>query len=50
MRLPTRTHGVLDYAVWCVLTLALGPDWREWPAAYRDPRSPEVRRFREEYA
>lgn len=40
--------GLLDYATWCVLSLALGRDWREWPTEYRDPHSVEVRRFRAE--
>jgi 4-alpha-glucanotransferase len=25
-------------------------DWREWPHTYRDPRSPHVRRFREQHS
>ncbi|HHV20711.1 MAG TPA: 4-alpha-glucanotransferase [Propionibacterium sp.] len=41
-------EGLARFATWNVLTLALGRDWREWPAVYQDPASPEVARFRTE--
>jgi 4-alpha-glucanotransferase len=28
-----------DWATWCVLADRLGPDWRSWPAADRDPEA-----------
>jgi 4-alpha-glucanotransferase len=31
-----------DWAAWCALAEAHGPDWREWPARLRDPRSGAV--------
>ena len=31
-----------DWATWCALAEQHGPDWREWPARLRDPRSPAV--------
>ncbi|MDO5499253.1 MAG: 4-alpha-glucanotransferase [Propionibacteriaceae bacterium] len=41
-------EGLTRYATWCVLSIALGRDWREWPEAYQDPSSLEVARFRAE--
>ncbi|WP_425308371.1 4-alpha-glucanotransferase [Ammonicoccus fulvus] len=41
-------EGLLAHATFCVLSEALGRDWRLWPEEYRDPASPEVRRFRAE--
>jgi 4-alpha-glucanotransferase len=42
-----RREGVAleDFATWCVLAEAYGPDWHDWPAALRHPRSPEVAAF-----
>jgi 4-alpha-glucanotransferase len=34
-----------EYATFCTLTEQHGGNWRQWPARYRDPRSPDVRRF-----
>ena len=31
-----------DWATWCALAEVRGPDWREWPAELRDPRSDAV--------
>ena len=41
-------EGLSDFACWSALTVALGRDWRNWPEDYHDPRSPQVRRFRDE--
>jgi 4-alpha-glucanotransferase len=39
----TRQGRALDdWATWCALAEAHGPDWREWPARLRDPRSAAV--------
>lgn len=43
-------QGLLDYATWSALSLALGADWRQWPAEYQNPESPAVERFRDENA
>ncbi|MFC4242574.1 4-alpha-glucanotransferase [Gryllotalpicola reticulitermitis] len=42
-----RTNGrsLDDFARWCALAEVHGPDWREWPAELRDPRSLEVAHF-----
>jgi 4-alpha-glucanotransferase len=34
-----------EYAVYSVLVQAFGACWRKWPMRYRNPRSPDVRRF-----
>jgi len=34
-----------DWAVWCAIAEAYGPDWRTWPAALTDPCSAEVAAF-----
>jgi 4-alpha-glucanotransferase len=34
-----------DFATWCALTEVHGPDWHEWPAQLRHPRSPAVAVF-----
>ncbi|MFC8367950.1 4-alpha-glucanotransferase [Streptomyces sp. NPDC057239] len=39
-----------DHATWCALAEAHGADWHRWPAALRDPRSPETARARRELA
>ncbi|HEY2488985.1 MAG TPA: 4-alpha-glucanotransferase [Streptosporangiaceae bacterium] len=31
-----------DWATWCALAEVHGPDWRNWPARLRDPRSAAV--------
>ncbi|MEV8591378.1 4-alpha-glucanotransferase [Streptomyces sp. NPDC052012] len=37
-----------DHATWCALAEVHGSDWHRWPAALRDPRSPETARARGE--
>lgn len=39
-----------DFATWCALAEALGPDWRRWPAGLRHPRAGEVASRRHELA
>jgi 4-alpha-glucanotransferase len=39
-----------DWATWCAIAEIHGPDWRDWPAALRDPRSAEVAALRRERA
>ncbi len=39
-----------QFATWCVLVDHLGPDWRQWPAEFKRPSSPEVAAFAEENA
>jgi 4-alpha-glucanotransferase len=34
-----------DFATWCALAEAYGPDWHNWPAPLRHPRSAEVASF-----
>jgi 4-alpha-glucanotransferase len=58
-RLPARwaglaayraaTPGLEEFAAFCTLQHAHGPDWRTWPAAYRHPARPEVARVRAEH-
>ena len=40
-------QGLDDYATWCALFEAHGPDWHDWPADLRHPRSAAVAEFRE---
>ena len=40
------TEAVQDWATWCAIAEVHGPDWRTWPAALADPRSPEVATLR----
>ncbi|MFF9483568.1 4-alpha-glucanotransferase [Streptomyces sp. NPDC014676] len=39
-----------DHATWCALAEVHGADWHRWPAALRDPRSPDTARARHELA
>ncbi|MFV0453293.1 MAG: 4-alpha-glucanotransferase, partial [Propioniciclava sp.] len=39
-----------QFATWCVLARTFGMNWREWPAPYRRPSSPEVAEFSAEHA
>ena len=39
-----------QFATWCVLVSTFGLNWREWPAEYLRPSSPEVAAFAAEYA
>jgi 4-alpha-glucanotransferase len=34
-----------QFATWCALTASSAPNWRDWPAEYRRPSSPEVSAF-----
>jgi 4-alpha-glucanotransferase len=43
-------RGLSDYARWCAIAETHGSDWRCWPDALRDPRSPEVAAFATEHA
>ncbi|MGW4024786.1 4-alpha-glucanotransferase [Streptomyces sp. NPDC005009] len=43
-------RALQDHATWCALAEAHGADWHRWPAALRDPRSPETARARRELA
>jgi 4-alpha-glucanotransferase len=48
-----RGEQLIDFATFIALADHLdpahGPDWRNWPAAYRDPRSTEVAEFRRQH-
>jgi 4-alpha-glucanotransferase len=54
-RVPGRRDGLAAYraatpnlerfATFCALQHRHGPDWRDWPAAFRDPGRPEVAAF-----
>jgi 4-alpha-glucanotransferase len=52
--LGKQGDALRDFATFLALTerlpAAQGRDWRQWPHAYRDPRSAEVERFRQEQA
>jgi 4-alpha-glucanotransferase len=52
--LEARGDALGDFATYLALaerfSTAQGRDWRQWPRAYRDPRSGEVRRFRQQHA
>src|ERR671930_1717168 len=58
-RLPARraalaahraaTPGLDDFATFCALQHAHGPDWRRWPAARSRPGAPAVAAFRPEH-
>ncbi len=41
---------LVDFATYVALEDRLGHDWRRWPRAYRDPRSPAVAEFRAAHA
>ncbi|MDN5570786.1 MAG: 4-alpha-glucanotransferase [Propionibacteriaceae bacterium] len=47
-----RTEGrpLAQFATWCVLVNTFGMNWREWPAAYQRPSSPQVAAFAAEHA
>jgi 4-alpha-glucanotransferase len=44
--LAEQGQALDDHATWSALAELHGPDWRRWPAALRDPRSPQVARAR----
>ncbi|MGW0966898.1 4-alpha-glucanotransferase [Streptomyces sp. NPDC002516] len=46
--LAEEGRALEDHATWCALAEAHGSDWRNWPAALRDPRSPATTRARGE--
>lgn len=39
-----------DFAIWCALAEAHGPDWHEWPEALDHPESPAVADFAVKHA
>ena len=39
--------AVRDWATWCAIAEVHGADWRTWPAALADPRSPQVAALRQ---
>ena len=39
-----------DFAVWCALSEAHGPNWHSWPEPLRHPRSPETIAFAADHA
>src|SRR5580704_777359 len=45
--LARDADAVADWATWCAIAEVHGPDWRTWPAALADPRSPEVAALRQ---
>ncbi|WP_069172813.1 4-alpha-glucanotransferase [Streptomyces griseus] len=46
--LAEQGQALEDHALWCALAEVHGPRWRDWPAALRDPRSPQSTRARTE--
>ena len=38
-------RGMTQFATWCALVTKLGMNWRQWPAEYQRPSSPEVADF-----
>jgi 4-alpha-glucanotransferase len=46
--LAREGEALEDHATWYALAEVHGSNWREWPAALRDPRSPETARARTE--
>jgi len=42
-------QSLREYAIHCVLTENLGPNWKEWPPAYRHPAAPAVAYFAAEH-
>ena len=45
--LDRDADAVQDWATWCAIAEVHGADWRTWPAALADPRSPEVAALRQ---
>ncbi|MFJ2441391.1 MULTISPECIES: 4-alpha-glucanotransferase [unclassified Streptomyces] len=45
--LAGQGRALEDHATWYALAEVHGPNWREWPTALRDPRSPETAEARE---
>ncbi|MEU4088629.1 4-alpha-glucanotransferase [Streptomyces aureus] len=46
--LAEEGRALEDHATWCALAEVHGSDWRNWPAALRDPRSGATARARAE--
>ncbi|MGW1489907.1 4-alpha-glucanotransferase [Streptomyces sp. NPDC002402] len=46
--LAGQGRALEDHATWCALAEVHGPAWHGWPAALRDPHSPETVRARYE--
>ncbi|MGW5235645.1 4-alpha-glucanotransferase [Streptomyces nodosus] len=46
--LAEEGQALEDHATWCALAEVHGPDWHNWPAPLRDPRSAETARARAE--
>ena len=44
------SDALTDFATWSALAEQHGPDWRKWPEALQDPRSPAVEGARTELA
>ncbi|MEU8685195.1 4-alpha-glucanotransferase [Streptomyces sp. NPDC048611] len=44
--LAEQGQALEDHATWYAFAERHGPDWRGWPAALRDPRSPDTARLR----
>lgn len=46
--LAEQGQALEDHATWCALAEVHGPQWRQWPAELRDPRSAGTARARRE--
>ncbi|MET7622328.1 4-alpha-glucanotransferase [Streptomyces sp. NPDC005408] len=46
--LAEQGRALEDHATWCALAEVHGSEWHNWPAALRDPHSPETARARYE--
>ncbi len=45
-----KGNGALqDYALFEILAVKFGPDWRDWPAAYRDHNTDAIEMFRQNH-
>ncbi|MBW8889439.1 MAG: 4-alpha-glucanotransferase, partial [Fibrobacteres bacterium] len=42
-------QSLREYAIHCALAESLGPNWKEWPPAYRHPAAPAVAHFAAEH-
>ncbi len=45
-----EAEGLVDFATWCALVEAHGPEWMAWPVELRNPATPEVAAERERLA
>ena len=45
--LARDADAVREWATWCTIAEVHGPDWRTWPPALADPRSPQVAALRQ---